>query len=76
MKNWFTTNSKTGCRFLTVDAYNNPDTLNFYKKNDFEFFTSDDENDSTRAMYFDLIRIILKKNEMNTITTLLPASAM
>ncbi|MBN1603229.1 MAG: GNAT family N-acetyltransferase [Chitinispirillaceae bacterium] len=76
MKNSFTTNNKTGCRFITVDAYNNPDTLNFYEKNDFEFFTSEDEQEDTRAMYFDLIRIILKKSEMPSVTTLLPASAM
>jgi GNAT superfamily N-acetyltransferase len=61
VKNSFTTNNKTGCRFITVDAYNNPQTLKFYLKNEFDFFTPQDENESTRAMYFDLIRIIIKK---------------
>lgn len=56
IKVWFTTGNKTGCRFIIVDAYNNPRTINFYKRNDFEFLINDNENDTTRLMYFDLIR--------------------
>lgn len=41
-----------GCRFLTVDAYSN--ATNFYRKNDFEYFTMLDTLDKTRLMYFDL----------------------
>ena len=45
-------NPKLGCRFLTVDAYSN--VTNFYRKNDFEYFTMLDTLDKTRLMYFDL----------------------
>ena len=41
-----------GCRFLTVDAYSN--ATNFYRKNDFEYFTMLYTLDKTRLMYFDL----------------------
>jgi hypothetical protein len=45
---------KTGCRFITVDAYNNPDTIDFYRRNDFDFLIAGDEQDDTRQMYYDL----------------------
>lgn len=48
----FTVKNKTGCRFITADAYK--DSLEFYKKNGFEFLTEKDKNDKTRLMYFDL----------------------
>lgn len=54
----FIHNNKTGCRFITVDAYNNERTLHFYQKNDFEFFTGQDAEHKTRSMYFDLIRFL------------------
>jgi len=41
-----------GCRFITVDAYRS--ALNFYEKNKFQFLTTKDIDDDTRAMYFDL----------------------
>jgi len=50
----FITNNKTGCRFVTVDAYNNPKTVQFYEKNGFRFLTSADATADTRQMYFDL----------------------
>ena len=43
-----------GCRFITVDAYNDESTISFYTKNGIEFLTDKDENDETRLMYFDL----------------------
>lgn len=55
MKAWFTTNNKTGCRFLLVDAYNKPETTSFYTKNGFDFLTESDKDGNTRIMYFDLI---------------------
>ena len=45
-------NPKLGCRFLTVDAY--AKATDFYRKNDFEYFTMLDTLDKTRLMYFDL----------------------
>lgn len=50
----FTFSNKTGCRFVIVDAYNNEDTTNFYKKNGFDFLSEKDKNRHTRSMYFDL----------------------
>lgn len=58
IKAFFTIKNKTGCRFITVDAYNSPRTVNFYKKNGFEFLTSQDEKEDTRSMYFDLMTFI------------------
>jgi len=63
----FTDNDyKTACRFLAVDAYNNPSTLNFYEnKCGFHFLFSTDEQEAknsnlplplkTRYMYYDLL---------------------
>jgi len=41
-----------GCRFVTVDAYRS--ALPFYERNDFKYLTTKDEDEDTRAMYFDL----------------------
>jgi len=41
-----------GCRFITVDAYLS--ALDFYEKNRFQFLTTKDLGEDTRAMYFDL----------------------
>ena len=58
IKAFFTLRNKTGCRFITVDAYNYPRTINFYKKNGFDFLTSQDETEDTRSMYFDLMTFV------------------
>jgi len=73
LKAWFAdSDNKTGCRFLTVDAYNTEKAISFYKKNDFKFLIPDQkveldnfnskrrkaaEELKTRFMYFDLIQI-------------------
>lgn len=70
IKVWFAeSNNKTGCRYLVVDAYNSETPISFYKKNDFDFVFSTEEQEKgyrniesdqplrTRLMYFDLIRI-------------------
>ena len=67
IKDWFRhEDNKTGCRFLVVDAYNNPRTIQFYERNDFRFLHTDEveerayydipceETIATRLMYFDL----------------------
>lgn len=69
IKDWFrSSDNKTGCRFIVVDAYNNPQTLHFYEKNGFkplykseqeerEFLELDDsESLATRFLFFDLKR--------------------
>lgn len=50
----FTYSNKTGCRFITVDAYNSPPQLLFYEKNGFIFLTEKDKGYKTRELYFDL----------------------
>jgi hypothetical protein len=68
IKSWFINpNNKTGCRFLVVDAYNEPQPIQYYKKNNFEFLFSTEKQEKkymgiltedqlkTRLMFFDLI---------------------
>ncbi|MGL6177798.1 MAG: hypothetical protein ACRC13_00980 [Tannerellaceae bacterium] len=60
IKQLFITQNRTGCRFLTVDAYNNPRTLAFYKREDFEILNSvecDNNDEKTILMYFNLMRL-------------------
>ncbi len=56
---FFTTDNRSGCRFITVDAYR--EAVAFYEKNGFVVAkTVEDEEDrraSTIAMFFDLKRI-------------------
>lgn len=67
IKGWFQSeDNKTGCRFIVVDAYNNPQTLHFYEKNGFKpLYNSETEERAflelkpeeplgTRFMFFDL----------------------
>jgi GNAT superfamily N-acetyltransferase len=54
MKVSFTTKNKTGCRFITVDAYKSSEATEFYQKNGFKFLTNSDQDRDTRLMYFDL----------------------
>ena len=67
IKEWFrSNNNKTGCRFIVVDAYNNPRTINFYRKNGFKLLYNTEEEErtflelssdellKTRFMFFDL----------------------
>lgn len=55
IKLYFLEDNKTGCRFITVDAYNA--AIPFYEKNGFEFLIKKDEN-PTQLMYFDLINLM------------------
>lgn len=54
VKAFFVSDNRTGCRFLTVDAY--PDVVGFYQKNGFFLMTQTDKRKQTRAMAFDLKR--------------------
>lgn len=67
IKMWFRSeDNKTGCRFIVVDAVNNPATIGYYANNGFRFIYEDEDiekeffniskNESlrTRMMYFDL----------------------
>lgn len=55
MKRFFVSDNKTGCRFLTVDAYRTAES--FYLKNGFLYLNSADENQPTRLMFYDLINL-------------------
>ncbi|MCQ2103924.1 MAG: GNAT family N-acetyltransferase [Fibrobacter sp.] len=57
IKSMFVVSNKTGCRFLTVDAY--LAAIPFYEKNGFVFLNETDKNNPyTRLMYFDLMDIV------------------
>jgi GNAT superfamily N-acetyltransferase len=52
IKSFFFVDNKTGCRFVTVDAY--ADAIGFYQKNKFDFLNNDDSEAKTRVLFFDL----------------------
>jgi GNAT superfamily N-acetyltransferase len=54
IKRFFITENKTGCRFITIDAYNKSEILEFYRKNGFAFLSEKDINKQTRTMRYDL----------------------
>lgn len=55
LKVLFTSGNRTGCRFITVDAYASTEVLRFYSESGFSYLTRKDERDTpTRQMYFDL----------------------
>lgn len=56
IKSYFIEDNKTGCRFITVDAY--VAAVPFYLKNGFMSLTSDDGEDATRLLYYDLNDIV------------------
>jgi len=55
LKQHFIDNNRTGCKFITVDAYK--DSLGFYEKNGFKYITTSDLKSDTRLMFFDLTLI-------------------
>ena len=54
VKELFLTDNRTGCRFITVDAYNRAEVIKFYEKNGFMFLWEKDKAKESRIMYFDL----------------------
>ena len=55
MQALFVINNKTGCRYMTVDALNNPRCIKFYqKKVGFKFCVNPKGNKGTVSMYFDI----------------------
>ena len=54
-KKMFVCDNRTGCRFMTVDAYNEDKVKGFYEKNGFTFLTDKDQRKQTRVMYCDLL---------------------
>ncbi|MDE5749141.1 MAG: GNAT family N-acetyltransferase, partial [Duncaniella sp.] len=56
IEDYFLIDNKSGCRFVTVDAYN--DAIPFYLKNGYQFLNHDDEDKRTRVMFFDLASLL------------------
>ena len=52
IKSYFLEDNKTGCRFITVDAYN--DAIPFYQNNDFQHLRMEETDTITRLLYYDL----------------------
>lgn len=55
VKKLFISQNRTGCKYITVDAYKNDKTLTFYQKNGFNYLNNvNPKSDNTRLMYYDL----------------------
>ena len=57
------TNENCACKLITVDAY--AQSLGFYEKMGFEYFTGKDENKDERQMFLDLTPLILTNKNLN-----------
>lgn len=55
VKSYFVIDNKTGCRFITVDAYSN--AVPFYLKNNFLPLSEEVDTDHTKLLFFDLEEI-------------------
>ena len=49
-------NHYCACKFITVDAYN--ESIGFYEKLGFKYFTDADKEQGTRQMYLDLTPLV------------------
>ena len=61
VKHFFLADNRTGCRFITVDAYRS--AVGFYERNDFARMLtkeSEDSNAPTIPLFFDLKRLIVR----------------
>jgi GNAT superfamily N-acetyltransferase len=54
VKKLFITENRTGCRYITVDAYQKEYALKFYQKNEFIFLTEIDPTKKSIPIYYDL----------------------
>ncbi len=55
LKIFFVVKNKTGCRFITVDAYNKPKVIKFYQDNGFTLLPiKNPDRRHTLPLYFDL----------------------
>ncbi len=65
LKIFFLYQNRTGCRFITVDAYDKPEVLSFYEKNGFVRILSeasdDDDPIHTVSLFFPLIELLASK---------------
>ena len=57
VKTFMCANNRTGCRYITLDAYNKPRVVNFYERNGFIMLRQPKPNHEQAPMYFDLARL-------------------
>ncbi|MEG2173574.1 MAG: GNAT family N-acetyltransferase [Desulfovibrionaceae bacterium] len=55
IKDFMLYDNRTGCRYITLDAYNNPRILTFYKRNGFHLLKEPQPQRRQESMYFDLL---------------------
>jgi len=55
IKDFMLTDNRTGCKYITVDAYNKPSVLRFYQKNGFSFLKTPNPQRKQEPLYFDLL---------------------
>jgi ribosomal protein S18 acetylase RimI-like enzyme len=59
IKDFMCRDNRTGCRYITLDAYNKPRVLRFYQGNGFGFLKKPNPQRKQEPMYFDLLSHIL-----------------
>ena len=57
IKHLMCTHNRTGCKYLTLDAYNQPRILKFYERNGFVCLKQPKAGQKQTLMYFDLSRL-------------------
>lgn len=65
LKEWFTHDNKTGCRYITVDALRT--AQGFYEKCGFKILVTPEENDETVLMCYDLKQFFQNKTHQGNI---------
>ena len=55
IKDFMCRDNRTGCRYITVDAYNKSRVLRFYQKSGFAFLKTPNPQRKQEPMYFDLL---------------------
>lgn len=57
IKGWIMVDHKPACRLLILDAINQERQLKYYDRNNFKFLLNEDEKNSTRIMFYDLVKL-------------------
>ena len=55
VKDFMCKDNRTGCRFITLDAYNKENVIRFYKRNGFKFLKDPKPDRRQALMYFNLL---------------------
>lgn len=57
IKGWLIIDHKPACRFLLLDAINEPRQIKYYESNGFRFLMDSDSDKKTRIMFYDLLKL-------------------